>query len=156
MAFRRGGELPDTGPMSVVYSSDGGKTWGRGENPAVGDGMKNQSYLDLAADPAGNFHAVWLDDREENGNTQGLRYACSSDGGRHWSADITLDPAVCTCCWNRIAVLPEGNLAVLYRDENPPATPGRWQARFAAYADWPPGPGSPPRLRAPRVAPAPH
>ncbi|MDD5035544.1 MAG: sialidase family protein [Methylococcaceae bacterium] len=119
VAWKKGGELPESGPMLIAYSADGGTRWARGENPAVGDGMHNQSYLDLAADENGRFHLVWLDDREENGNTQGLRYARSTDGGRHWDREVTLDPKVCTCCWNRLAVLANGNVAVLYRDDEP-------------------------------------
>lgn len=119
VAFNHSGELPNAGPMVIAYSSNGGESWGRGENPAVGDITHNQSYLDLAADKAGNFHLIWLDDREETGNTQGLRYARSTDGGRHWRGDITLDPSTCTCCWNRLAVLPDQGVAALYRDDEP-------------------------------------
>ncbi len=105
--------------MVIAYTSDGGANWRRGQNPASGDVTENQSYMDLVADKAGHFHVVWLDDREENGNTQGLRYARSTDGGRHWSGDVTVDPAVCTCCWNRIMVLPDQSIAALYRDGDP-------------------------------------
>lgn len=119
VVFRHGGELPGTGPMAVAYSGDGGASWQRGTDPAPGDATRNPSYLDIAADAAGRFHLVWLDDREENGNTQGLRYARSDDGGRRWQKEATVDGAVCTCCWNRVAVLPDQSLAVLYRDDDP-------------------------------------
>ena len=117
--WRRGGGLPGAGAFVSAYSADGGAHWRRGQQPALGDATGNQSYADLAADRAGNFHAVWLDDREENGNTQGLRYARSVDGGRRWQGEATLDAAVCTCCWNRVAALPGGRVAVLYRDDDP-------------------------------------
>jgi len=119
LLWRRGGELPESGPLVAAYSVDAGLSWRRGESPAPGDATGNQSYPDLAADQAGHFHAVWLDDREENGNTQGLRYARSTDGGGHWQGEATLDPAVCTCCWNRVAALPGGGVAVLYRGDDP-------------------------------------
>ncbi len=119
VAYTHAGELSNAGSMVIAYSSDGGKNWGRGENPAVGDMTHNQSYMDLVADKEGNFHLVWLDDREENGNSQGLRYARSTDGGQHWRGDATLDPSVCTCCWNRLAVLPDQSVAALYRDDEP-------------------------------------
>ncbi|WP_228720048.1 sialidase family protein [Methylococcus geothermalis] len=118
-AWQTQGELPGTGPMSIVSSRDGGNTWTRGDNPATGDSLKNQAYLSLVADPQGEFHLVWLDDREETGDTQGLRYASSKDGGLHWGPEATLDPAVCTCCWSRLEVLPDGTLSVLYRDADP-------------------------------------
>jgi hypothetical protein len=112
------GELPGTGPLIVAASDDGGETWQRGRNPAVGDPLKNQSYPALAVGGDGGFHLAWLDDREENGNTQGLRYARSPDGIQ-WSTEETLDPNVCTCCWIRISALRDRSLAVLYRDADP-------------------------------------
>ena len=119
VAFGQSVELPNVGPMTVAYSPDGGASWQLGGNPAVRDISRNQSYMDMVADKTGMFHLVWLDDREENGNTQGLRYARSSDGGRHWRGDVTLDPAVCTCCWNRLVALPDRSVAALYRDDDP-------------------------------------
>ena len=119
VAFNHSVELPNAGPMLIAYSPNGGSSWQRGENPAIGDITNNQSYLDLLADKAGNFHLIWLDDREENGSTQGLRYARSTDGGLHWKGDVTLDPKTCTCCWNRLAVLPDQSIAVLYRGDEP-------------------------------------
>lgn len=113
------GELPGTGPLRVALSRDGGKTWQAGGNPAAGDDTRNQSHPALAFDGAGTAHLAWLDDREENGNTQGLRYARSTDGGQRWLPEATLDPEVCTCCWNRLTVLPDASVAVLYRDSEP-------------------------------------
>jgi hypothetical protein len=108
------GELPGWGAMVSVYSHDGGKTWQAGTNPAVND-AGDQSHIDITADNKGNFHAVWLDDRDENGY-QGLRYARSEDAGIHWQANVTLDDSSCSCCWNKIATTPTGALNVLYRD----------------------------------------
>ncbi len=119
VVFNQSTELPNADSMTIAYSSNKGVNWQLGENPAVGDVTHNQSYMDMAVDKAGTFHLVWLDDREEHGNTQGLRYAKSRDGGRHWRGDVTLDPAVCTCCWNRLLVLPDQSLAALYRDDDP-------------------------------------
>jgi hypothetical protein len=113
------GDLPSMGPMVVAYSKDGGKTWERGDNPAVGDTLHNQSYMDMVMDQVGHIHLVWLDDREEHGNTQGLRYAKSLDGGQHWQAESTIDASVCTCCWNRLALLSEQIPTVLFRDTVP-------------------------------------
>lgn len=131
--WQQRGELPGTGPLTVAASADGGRTWRRGRNPALGDPLNNQSYPALTVGEDGRFHLVWLDDREENGNTQGLRYATSSDG-LHWSGQTTLDSAVCTCCWTRISTLPDRSVAVLYRDADPhdmrllrgPVGDGQW------------------------------
>ncbi|HUL11084.1 MAG TPA: sialidase family protein [Methylococcaceae bacterium] len=113
------GEFPGAGPMVVAYSGDGGLTWARGESPASGDPSRNQSYMDLTVDRTGRFHLAWLDDREEKGNTQGLRYARSMDGGHRRLAETTIDDAVCTCGWNRLVVSPDQTVSVLYRDDTP-------------------------------------
>ena len=111
------GELPGMGPMVSAYSEDGGLTWKQGDNPAVNN-AGDQSHLDLIADREGNFHAVWLEDPEENGY-QSLRYAQSLDGGKHWAKAATLDDSTCSCCWNTFALAPENGLNILYRDMTP-------------------------------------
>jgi photosystem II stability/assembly factor-like uncharacterized protein len=117
--WRARGEFPNGGPLAVAYSEDGGASWARGANPALGDATSNQAYPDLAADAEGRFHLTWLDDREENGDSQGLRHAWSTDGGRHWAREITVDGKACTCCWNRLIPLSRQGIALLYRDVNP-------------------------------------
>lgn len=116
--------LPGLGHLTTAFSGDGGKTWEPGPNPygEAGDldpENFDQGYLDLAADPLGGFHLVWLDDRDETGRHSGVRYSRSTDGGRHWGLPETLDPAGCTCCSLALARDGEGGLAVLYRDHGP-------------------------------------
>ncbi|MGZ8218495.1 exo-alpha-sialidase [Methylomagnum sp.] len=111
--------LPGTGPIAIAVSADGGKTWRPGANPAVGDSTHNQSQIAVALDHAGHVHLAWLDDREENGNTQGLRHAKSTNGGRHWQPETTVDATTCTCCWTRLTSLPDHSLLLLYRDDAP-------------------------------------
>lgn len=111
------GELPGMGPMVSVYSHDGGKTWQAGANPAAND-AGDQAHIDLVADQQGNFHAVWLEDPEENGY-QSLRYARSIDAGEHWQPSVKLDDSTCSCCWNTLRVSTNGQLDVLYRDMEP-------------------------------------
>ena len=111
------GELPSMGAMASAYSEDNGKTWQKGANPAVNN-TGDQSHIDLIADQNGNFHAVWLEDPEENGY-QGLRYSRSVDWGKHWGLATTLDDSTCSCCWNTLALSPEGDLTILYRDMKP-------------------------------------
>lgn len=108
------GEIPGMGPMVSVHSTDGGATWQAGSNPA-GNNAGDQSHLDMVAAGDGAIHAVWLDDRNENGY-QGVRYARSDDAGVSWQKNITLDDSSCSCCWNKIAFAPSGALNVLYRD----------------------------------------
>lgn len=111
------GKLPATGPMVSAFSSDGGKTWSTGIPPAL-DNEGNQAYIDLIADQQGTFHAIWLEDPEENGY-QSLRYARSTDYGKQWSQPITLDESTCSCCWNTLASFSDNHLNVLYRDMTP-------------------------------------
>jgi hypothetical protein len=111
------GEFPSMGAMVSRYSHDGGKTWHAGTNPAV-DNNGDQSHIDVITDKQGIFHAVWLADPEENGY-QSLRYARSLDDGEHWQASSKLDDATCSCCWNTLAVSPNGELNILYRDMKP-------------------------------------
>ena len=111
------GELPGMGPMVSAYSSDNGKTWRRGLNPAANnDG--SQAHIDLIADQHGNFHVVWLEDPDENGY-QGLRYSRSMDHGQQWRQPVTLDQSTCSCCWNTFALSPDNKLNILYRDMTP-------------------------------------
>jgi len=67
--------------------------------------------------------AVWLDRRADSSvekrAKKGLRHAQSSDGGLSWSKDITLDDRTCACCWNTARYSDNGELFVLYRDQEP-------------------------------------
>lgn len=117
--WKAASDFPGGGEIAVAVSADGGKTWKPGANPAVGDATRNQSHFAVAADHEGDFHLTWLDDREEHGNTQGLRYAKSTDGGLRWLPETTLDGDTCTCCWTRLLALPEPSLGLLYRDSDP-------------------------------------
>lgn len=119
VAWQQRGQFPTGGPLRLAHSADYGHTWSPSVLPDIDDPTNNQSYPDLAADAHGAFHLVWLDDREENGNAQGLRYLNSTDGGRRWSQQATIDGVVCTCCWNRIGILPDQSVSVLYRDDEP-------------------------------------
>jgi hypothetical protein len=140
-AWQRAGDLPMAGPMALAFSSDGGSSWSPATPPRIDGPEPSQSYLDLAVDLRGRFHVVWLDDREEKGDTQGLRHAYSTDGGRRWRGAATIDEAVCTCCWNRLHALPDGGIAVLYRDADPHdmklaqrSADGRWRPLGAVGA----------------------
>lgn len=65
----------------------------------------------LAADEKSNVAATWL---------AGKMYAnFSHDGGRTFTANVEIDPAFdpCDCCTTRAAYAPNGDLAVLYREE---------------------------------------
>ncbi len=104
------------GPLATALSADGGKTWHAGPNPADDNSTTDHGMIDIAADATGTFHLVWLDART---GQKGLQYARSTDAGRTWSANQTLDPATCQCCWNTLALKRDGEVAVLYRSLAP-------------------------------------
>jgi hypothetical protein len=88
----------------------------QGANPAD-DGMTDgHNFLALGVDQAGAFHMAWLDKRD---GERGLRYAASVDGGLHWTANATPAPKTCECCWNAIAPLSDGRVAILFRNRSP-------------------------------------
>lgn len=109
-----------TGPLATAISSDGGKTWSAGTNPAD-DGLTTaHEFLDVSGDSEGRFHVIWIDDRDDDeGVRRGLRYSRSTDGGASWSPNTTLDEHICGCCWTHLRAGPEGKLYALYRDEDP-------------------------------------
>jgi hypothetical protein len=109
------GEIPGMGPLQVLYSADGGRSWKTGVDP-TGDEV-DQSHPELIADADERFHLVWLDDRDENGY-QGIRYA-RTDNGMRWDAAQTVDESTCSCCWNRLLSDGDDGLYVLYRDMEP-------------------------------------
>ena len=106
------------GPIATAISSDAGATWQPGPNPADDASLGDHSFVDCAADGSGTFHLVWLDSRGTN-KVKGLRYAQSKDGGQTWSKNATLKADTCECCWNTLALGPDGGVHVLFRDKNP-------------------------------------
>ncbi len=113
----QGGE-PWTGRIAVALSKDYGQTWQQVASPVNEEYAKiDQGYFDLTADSLGQFHIVWLDDREEAGDTQGLRYARFT--GDLWDQHQDLEATACTCCWASINVDKSNNVHVLFRDDSP-------------------------------------
>ena len=105
-----------SGPMATALSTDGGKTWQPGPNPADDNLTTGHGFADLAADATGAFQLLWLDSRD---GKQGLRSASSADGGKTWSRNVTVKPETCECCWNVLAIGPTGSLHALFRDKTP-------------------------------------
>jgi hypothetical protein len=105
-----------SGPIMVVTSNDGGAHWKPAANPADDGLTDGHNFLALNTDALGRFHLAWLDKRD---GERGLRYSCSKDGGQHWEANHTAAPKTCECCWNSIAPLSNGGVAILFRDRSP-------------------------------------
>lgn len=103
------------GKIATAVSSDGGKTWIAGPNPADDGSDGDHAFLDLATDGKGVIHAVWLDSRL---GRKALIYSRSADGGASWSPNVVLDDESCECCWNTITAVGD-RVLVLYRDKGP-------------------------------------
>ncbi len=119
-AGRKEGAPHNAGPMESARSSDGGKTWVRSPIPAD---WTTGPHAFFALD--GNdkvINAVWLDSRHGKSSvkaSQGLRFSQTSDGGKSWSKNKTLDNITCACCWNTAKFDSKDNYYVLYRDKQP-------------------------------------
>ncbi len=108
------------GPMSMVRSSDGGRTWQTAKIPSEWVEGPN-AFFALGSDEK-SIRIVWLDSRNGKSGvkgSQGMRYAYTNDGGASWSSNQTLDNITCACCWNSAKAGPKGELYVLYRDKQP-------------------------------------
>lgn len=105
-----------SGPLATAFSEDGGRSWQAGTEPSDLGTSDGTGFMDLAVAGDGIFHLVWLDRREDR---RGLRHAESSDGGRTWSPNATVDPETCECCWNTLALWDDGTPLVLYRAREP-------------------------------------
>jgi hypothetical protein len=104
------------GPLGTAISEDGGKTWRAGPNPADDGSTDGHAFLTLAADRDRTFQAAWLDSRDGG---QGLRSAVSTDRGRTWSKNASIDTRTCECCWNETLSTGPREFLVLYRDKDP-------------------------------------
>lgn len=128
------------GTLATAVSQDGGRSWATGPNPADDTSSSGHAFLELAVDPGGAFSAFWLDSRD---GAQGLRTAMSTDAGRSWTPNVSIDTGTCECCWNKATTLGPNALAVLFRDKDPrdmalaaTADRGRTWTRTAAVGDF--------------------
>lgn len=99
------------GPIATALSTDGGKTWQRGPNPANDGSTRYHALLQIAAGERA-FHMVWLHGHD---GKQALHHAASADGGRTWQANHLLAAHTCNCCWNSIVTGPGAAVGVMYR-----------------------------------------
>jgi hypothetical protein len=124
------------GPMATALSSDGGRTWRRGPNPADDGSTEGHGFIDIAGFRAGEkavFHAVWLDSRQ---GKRGLRHAQSENAGATWGANGTIAPETCECCANSLLITGSpSSVAVLFRGKAPR---DMFFARTAGERGWEP------------------
>jgi hypothetical protein len=104
-----------SGPLASAVSSDGGRSWKNGPNPADDKSTKDHNFVDVAAVAPNSFLAVWLDSRDGG---QGLRSSTSKDGGSFWGKNVDVERRTCECCANRLLVRG-GVVDVIFRGRNP-------------------------------------
>lgn len=104
--------MPMNGDIQLATSSDAGKTWSKPVrvNDAAGKAMEALHWI--AAGPAGELHAAWIDCREGKGND--LFYGRVVDGKA--SANLKIADDVCNCCAPGVAADEKGNVTLLVRE----------------------------------------
>ena len=105
------------GDLLAWRSTDAGKTWSgpariNDEPRAAREGLHH-----LASDGDRKLYAVWLDLRTGHTRVEG---ALSRDAGLTWEANELIyespDGHVCECCQPSAAFLPDGRVAVMFRN----------------------------------------
>lgn len=121
---RRNGDSRYDYDIALSISTDGGRAWGQAVRPYSSGHSAEYGFVSIAADE-GAADVVWLDGRDyvkpseralhpgKSGNFT-LRHAKVTRDG-NVSADVVVDPNVCTCCQTAAAGTPEGPV-VAYRN----------------------------------------
>ena len=104
------------GDLHAWTSTNGGTSW---KESRINDAPHSarEGLHAMAADGKGLVAAVWLDDR--NGGKE-VWSAVSQNGGETWIPNVLVykspDGHVCECCHPSIAVSPQGNIAIMWRN----------------------------------------
>jgi hypothetical protein len=110
--------LPSDGDLTAWRSVDGGMHWSGGVVINDVPSAAREGLHGLAGDPSGRLFAVWLDKRADTGTR--LFGARSVDGGASWSRNVLIysspDGTICECCHPSVAIDPEGQIFVMWRN----------------------------------------
>lgn len=119
-----GDNTPGSTEIYYKKSTDGGATWTPAKRITWGSSLLIGP--DIATDPSGNPHVVWMDDT--SGNDE-IYYTKSTNGGDNWSLSnrLTWNPG--RSGWPDIATDPSGNVHVVWQDN----TPGNTQIFYKQY-----------------------
>lgn len=131
------------GHVVVQHSGDLGKTF---SEPVQVNPVAETIYASgenrpkLATGPAGQIYVQWTE-QPAPGWTGSIRFARSTDGGRHFSAPITVnhDPANVTRGFDSLAIAGNGDIVVAWidgRDAAQAKSAGKPYAGFAFYYTW--------------------
>jgi len=106
------------GDLVAWRSTDGGKTWSAGVKVNDVPGAAREGLHSMAAGGKNTLFATWLDLREKGTRLYG---SVSRDGGITWSKNVLVyespSGTICQCCHPTAVAGPEGNIAVMFRNE---------------------------------------
>ncbi len=107
-----------SGPLAMAFSLDRGETWTAGPAPTPASPAESEAGFRFPAITADDecLHAIWI---HALGDERSLRYSRLNFDTMRWSDPLTVDPTICACCWNELAIAPDGAVVALYRDHNP-------------------------------------
>ena len=131
------------GHVVVQHSGDLGKTF---SDPVRVNPVAETIYASgenrpkIETGPAGQIDVQWTE-QPAPGWTGTIRFARSIDGGRHFSASVTVnhDPATVTRGFGSLAIAGNGDIVVAWidgRDAAQAKTAGKSYAGFAFYYTW--------------------
>jgi hypothetical protein len=105
-----------TRELYLAVSTDGGSSFA--PPVRVNDAPKRapEALHWLAAAPGGEVFVAWLDRRRRQGPGQDLAYALVSDRGRKVHANGVIDGPLCECCAPGVAMDPNGNPILVWRE----------------------------------------
>jgi hypothetical protein len=114
-----GGPSSEAYDTHIVFSKDGGATWGKPILPHADRKKRQHGFLSVIPTADARLAAVWLDGRnmpDEVSGNMALMYRSISASG-NLGPEAVIDNRVCECCQTSMAATPDG-LIVAYRDRS--------------------------------------
>jgi hypothetical protein len=103
-----------TAELYLVTSADGGKTWTKPLQVNEVAKKAPEALHWMAVAPSGDVHVAWLDLRDRDGRGQDI--FCAKVSGSRVGKNIKVASTVCECCAPGLAVDPNGNPFIAYRE----------------------------------------